>query len=79
MDGSHLSGYSGIFLVFTIACEFDHRSAQLIVFRVLAGFGGCAPLALGVAVIGDLYRPEEKASAMAPYIGLQLGRPAVSQ
>jgi MFS family permease len=46
-------------------------------FRVLAGFGGCAPLALGATVIGDMYAPEERGSAMALYVGLQLGGPAV--
>jgi MFS family permease len=48
-------------------------------FRVLAGFGGCAPLALGAAVIGDMYAPEERGSAMALYMGLQLGGPAVGK
>jgi MFS family permease len=65
--------------VFTIACGFAQSSAQIIVFRVLAGFGGCAPLALGAAVIGDMYAPEERGSAMALYMGLQLGGPAVGE
>lgn len=63
--------------MFTIACGFAQSSAQLIVFRVMAGLGGCAPLALGAAVVGDLYLPEERGSAMAIYMCLQLGGPAI--
>lgn len=67
-----------LFLAFTIACGFAQSSAQLIVFRVLAGFGGCAPLAIGAALIGDMYAPEERGTAMGIYMALQLGGPAVS-
>ena len=45
------------FLVFTIAYRSAQSSVQLIVFKVLAGFGGYAPLALGAVVVGDLYLP----------------------
>lgn len=64
---------------FTIGCGFAQSSAQLIVFRALAGAGGCAPLVVGAAVIGDLYAPAERGSAMALYMGLQVGGPAVSK
>ncbi|KAK4539880.1 hypothetical protein LTR36_010274 [Oleoguttula mirabilis] len=65
------------FLAFTIACGFAQTSAQLIVFRVLSGFGGCVPLAIGAAVVGDLYGPHERGSAMAVYSGLQVAGPAL--
>lgn len=67
-----------VFLTFTIACGVAQSSAQFVVFRVLAGLGGCVPLAVGVAMIGDLYAPHERGSAMALYMFLQLGGPVVS-
>ncbi|KAM0717760.1 hypothetical protein Q7P37_006092 [Cladosporium fusiforme] len=66
-----------VFLAFTIACGVAQNSTQFIVFRVLAGLGGCVPLAVGVAMIGDLYAPHERGSAMAFYMGLQLGGPVL--
>lgn len=66
-----------LFLAFTVACGVAQNSSQFIVFRVLSGLGGCAPLAVGAAMIGDMYSPQERGSAMAVYMGLQLAGPAV--
>lgn len=68
---------TALFLAFTVACGVAQNSAQFIVFRVLSGLGGCAPLAVGVASVGDMYTPQERGSAMAVYMGLQLAGPAV--
>lgn len=67
-----------VFLAFTVACGVAQSSDQFIVFRVLAGLGGCVPLAVGAAIIGDLYAPHERGSAMATYMLMQLGGPVVS-
>jgi MFS family permease len=66
-----------MFLAFTVACGLAQNSTQFIVFRVLAGLGGCVPLAIGGALIGDLYPPRERGSAMAIYMGIQLAGPCV--
>jgi MFS family permease len=66
-----------MFLAFTVACGVAQSSTQFIVFRVLSGLGGCAPLAVGGAMVGDMYTPQERGSAMAVYLGLQLAGPAV--
>ena len=66
-----------VFFAFNLACGFAHSSAQLIVFRVFAGFGGCVPLAIGVAMIGDLYAPDERGLPLAIYMALQLAGPTI--
>ncbi|KAF2207338.1 hypothetical protein CERZMDRAFT_51371 [Cercospora zeae-maydis SCOH1-5] len=66
-----------LFFAFTVGCGFAQSSAHLIVFRVFSGLGGCAPLAVGVALISDLYAPEERGSPMAVYMALQLAGPAL--
>ena len=37
------------FLAFNIGCGFAQSSGQLIAFRLLAGIGGSAPLAVGLS------------------------------
>ncbi|KAH8664612.1 major facilitator superfamily domain-containing protein [Xylariales sp. PMI_506] len=68
---------ASIFMTFTIACGFAQSSAQLIIFRVLAGSGACAPLATGAAIMGDLYEPRKRGSAMASYWTLQMAGPVI--
>lgn len=55
------------YTVFTLACGFSRTSAQLIVFRFLAGFGGSASLAIGGGVLSDLFTNEERGKAMSLY------------
>lgn len=66
-----------LFLAFTVAGGVAQSSAQFIVFRVLSGLGACAPSAVGPATIGDMYAPQERGSAMAVYLGLNLAGPVV--
>lgn len=63
------------FLVaFTIGCAFAQNTAQILVFRVLAGFSGAAPLSVGAGVLGDLFNNDERNLAMAFYgLGPTLG------
>ncbi|KAL0566102.1 hypothetical protein V5O48_015916 [Marasmius crinis-equi] len=63
--------------VWNLACGFSQTTAQLIIFRLLAGMGGSAPLSIGGAVVGDTFHPEERGRAIALYsLGPVLG-PAV--
>jgi multidrug resistance protein len=63
-----------IFIIFTMACALSKNMAMFIVFRLLAGCAGSAPLALGGGTISDLIRQEERGGAMAMYqIGPLLG------
>lgn len=55
------------FLAFNIACGFAQSKNQLLAFRFLSGLGGSAPLAVGGAVLGDLFMPEERGKAMGIY------------
>lgn len=66
-----------LFLAFNIGCGFCTSSGQLMAFRFLAGIGGSAPLAIGGAVLGDLFQPEERGKAMGLYAMGPLLGPAI--
>ncbi|KAF8588992.1 MFS polyamine transporter [Ramaria rubella] len=55
------------FLVFNIACGFANNTGEFLAFRLLAGFGGSAPLAIGGGVLGDCWTAEERGQAVAIY------------
>ncbi|KAF7356179.1 MFS polyamine transporter [Mycena venus] len=55
------------FMVWNLACGFAQNSGQLLAFRLLAGLGGSAPLAIAAAVIGDIWAAEERGQALAIY------------
>ncbi|KAJ4469898.1 MFS polyamine transporter [Lentinula aciculospora] len=55
------------YLVWNLACGFAQNTAQLLVFRFLAGLGGSAPLSIGGGVLGDVWHPEERGKAIAVY------------
>lgn len=65
------------YLVFNLACGASKNTAQLIVFRFLAGLGGSAPLAIGGGVLGDVWLAEERGRAVALYSLMPLLGPAV--
>ena len=72
-----LQATNAVFLAFNLACGFAHNKAELIAFRFLAGLGGSAPLAIGGAVLGDLFKPEERGKAMGLYAMGPLLGPAI--
>ena len=72
-----LQSCNAFFLLFTLICGFAQSAPQLIVFRLLAGLGGSAPLALGAGTIADLHAPEERGVAVSSYTLLTLLGPAV--
>ncbi|KAI0703412.1 MFS polyamine transporter [Cytidiella melzeri] len=55
------------YLAWNLGCGFAQNEGQLIAFRLLAGFGGSAPLSIGGGVLGDCWRPEERGTAVALY------------
>ena len=68
---------NALFLAFNLACGFATNKAELIAFRFLAGLGGSAPLAVGAAALGDLFKPEERDNAMDLYSMEPLLDPAI--
>ena len=66
-----------MFLAFNLGCGFARTKTQLIAFRFLSGLGGSAPLAIGGAVLGDLFKPEERGKAMLLYAMGPLLGPAI--
>lgn len=64
------------FLIFNTACAFAKTPTQLLIFRFLAGLGGAAPQSVGGAVVGDLWAPDERGSAMSIYSLAPLVGPA---
>jgi multidrug resistance protein len=67
-----------MYLVWNLACGFARTGPEILVFRFLSGFGGSAPLAIGGAVVGDCFAPEQRAKAismysLAPLLGPALG------
>lgn len=56
-----------LFLVFTAGCALSGSIGALVAFRFLAGSLGAAPVAIGGAVVGDLFDPSERGTAMSVY------------
>ncbi|KAL4251166.1 MFS transporter superfamily protein [Abortiporus biennis] len=69
---------SNIFsLAFNLACGFAPTTGALIGFRILSGFVGAAPIAIGGGTVSDLFSERDRATAMAIYsLGPLLG-PAI--
>jgi len=55
------------FLVFNLVCGFAQTSAQMLVFRFLAGLGGSAPLSIGGGILADCFTAEQRGKAIAIY------------
>ena len=56
-----------VFLAFTAGCALSTNINTLIVMRFLAGCFGAAPVAIGGAVVGDLFETSERGKAMSVY------------
>ncbi|KAL2843087.1 major facilitator superfamily domain-containing protein [Aspergillus pseudodeflectus] len=69
-----LSGANWFFVAWQIGCALAPDIASLIVFRFLAGIGGCGCLTLGAGVIADLFPIEKRGLATSIWsIGPLLG------
>jgi MFS family permease len=64
-------------MVFNTACGFSTTQAQMMTFRLLGGIGGSASLALGPAVVADLFSAEERGLAISIYSFIPILGPAI--
>ena len=68
------------FLCFTVVCALSTSINMLVGFRFVAGCFGAAPVAIGGAMVWDLFEVNERGTAMAiyhsgPILGNLLGPP----
>ena len=77
-----LIGGLAVFVVASLACTLAPSIGVLIGSRVLQGFGGCAGIVLGRAIVRDCYERDQAASmlgyvtmgfAVAPMVGPAIG------
>ena len=66
------------YLVWNFGCGFARNKEEMIKFRLLAGIGGSAPMAVGGGVLGDCWHAEERGKAvniysLAPLLGPSFG------
>ncbi|KAK7022182.1 MFS polyamine transporter [Favolaschia claudopus] len=72
-----IQGANVWYLAWNTGCAWAQNTGQLLAFRFLAGLGGSAPLAVGGAVIGDIWEAEERGQALAIYALAPLLGPVV--
>ncbi|EOA88573.1 hypothetical protein ACJQWK_01570 [Exserohilum turcicum] len=68
---------AALFTAFSIGTALAPNLAAFFVFRVLTAFQGTAFLVIGSAVIGDIYKPTERATALGWFLSGTLIGPAV--
>jgi multidrug resistance protein len=73
-----LQGSNIFFVLFNTLCGFSRSKSQLIACRLLAGIGGSAPLALGPAMLADLFAAEERGLAAGIYSFMPIMGPAIA-
>ena len=56
---------AGLFLFGSAMCGFAHDMIWLIVFRTVQGIGAGALQPLTITILGDVYKPEERARVLA--------------
>ncbi|KAF8315820.1 MFS general substrate transporter [Clavulina sp. PMI_390] len=71
-----------LFSIFQVACALAKNTASIIIFRLISGAIGIAPLANAPAVISDVTSPLERATGMSifmlsPLVGPSIG-PVIS-
>ncbi|MCJ1288864.1 hypothetical protein MMC34_000395 [Xylographa carneopallida] len=66
-----------LFVIFTVACAVASNLNMLIGFRFLAGCAGSAVLTMGGGTVADLFRQEERGSAIALFSAGPLVGPVV--
>ncbi len=55
------------FTAFILGCGFAKTTAQMLVFRLMAGLGACAPQTIGGGVLSDCFSAEQRGKAIAIY------------
>ncbi|CAK5281249.1 unnamed protein product [Mycena citricolor] len=66
-----------MFFGFSLATAFSPNLIAFFVFRALTAFPGMSFLTVGSSVIGDIYRPTERATALSWFLSGTLVGPAV--
>ncbi|KAL6708374.1 hypothetical protein ACN47E_003298 [Coniothyrium glycines] len=66
-----------LFTGFSIGTALSPNLASFFVFRILTAFQGTAFLVIGSAVIGDIYKPTERATALGWFLSGTLIGPAL--
>ncbi|KAJ4369851.1 hypothetical protein N0V83_005615 [Neocucurbitaria cava] len=66
-----------LFTAFSIGTALAPNLASFFVFRILTAFQGTAFLVIGSAVIGDIYKPTERATALGWFLSGTLIGPAL--
>ncbi|KAF2025296.1 MFS general substrate transporter [Setomelanomma holmii] len=66
-----------LFFAFSIGTALAPNLASFFIFRILTAFQGTAFLIVGNAVIGDIYKPTERATAMGWFLSGTLIGPAL--
>lgn len=54
-------------LIFNIACAVSKTTAQLIVFRFLAGVAGSPPVSVGAGTLADMFADKDRNTPLAVY------------
>ncbi|KAK7419882.1 hypothetical protein QQX98_003069 [Neonectria punicea] len=65
-----------MFFLLSVATALAPNLACFIFFRAASAFGGTAPILVGPAVVGDMYRPTERGTAMGWFLSGTLVGPA---
>lgn len=61
-----------LFLACTAGCAMSSSIGMLVAFRFAAGCFGAAPVAIGGAVVADLFSTDQRGTAMGWYQGGQI-------
>lgn len=63
-----------LLLIFNVACGLAQTTAQMCVFRFLAGMAGAPPISVGAGALADMFADDERNMPLALYsMGPQLG------
>jgi multidrug resistance protein len=69
-----LNGSIVLLFIFNVACAVSQNTAQMLVFRFLAGMAGAPPISVGAGTLADLFNDEHRSIPMALYsLGPSLG------
>lgn len=67
-----------LFVFSSVMCSASQNISQLIIFRILQGFGAGAPAAIGMAIIRDKYTGRERQQAIAYVLTIVAVAPMVA-
>jgi len=68
-----------LFTAFSIGSALAPNLAAFFIFRILTAFQGTSFLIIGSSVIGDIYRPTERATALSWFFTGTLVGPAAGE